>query len=171
MDWLDLPYVGGTCLQTAQSHDDFYADVNSRNGDGFPHSVKTMAVSNGTFKWPDYQIGDVLGAASYLGFGWACEGDLCSGATYLEALIVEPRPSYQSNLERLPGDTFEISGLTEVAERAMAPPKIIKFVRIAGLIDFTFVPTESALACEGVEPGVDCTRGMRATLSALRSSL
>ncbi len=152
----------GVCIDPATSHDPFFADVNTRNGNGFPHGVATLGLTNGTFNWPAYGVGTSMGHLLFQDYGAPSCGGLsaCSRNTDVNATIVEPRPAYATDLERLPGDLYGLPTLLRSAAGSVPVPKHVKLVDLVAGTDFTFIPTESALSCPGVRPGVDCTPGV-----------
>ena len=74
-------WVGSTA-----AHDWFYAQLNSLNGDGYPHKCRNVAVSNGTWDPQPHAVGSPLFEVRTYVFGL----ELCSETYYAYAEDVAP---------------------------------------------------------------------------------
>ena len=163
IDWRSgthlLSCEGDYCAQSATTHDAFYGDVNARNGNGFPRFARTMGLSNGSWFPPGYSFGSELGGLVLDDMGARC--DFCDRDTFVHLYFSSPRPG-KPNLEWLPGDTYG-TRLPDLVKPLVPLPKHVRHFDIWQNHAFTFVPTESALDCEGAIGDEACQARTRFT--------
>lgn len=185
------------CDEYATMHDDFFATVNSRNGNGYPQTVATLAMSNGSWSPPSCanltpgtkctnqlpsvpfivfpsfvmtdtgtlgpgegsaalfasgdhvnRLGTIMGTAQFTADGFPFDGGFCSSHMRADA-------RYSSALELKPGDVWK--PVPEPEDMFIASqPLFVPEMKVTQHMPFTFIPTESALDCEGATDETAC---------------